>query len=226
MPNGRRQSVDIEAVDAHAAFAVLPPYENHKYVVYTDTNMKHAPKWSEAAHYRQTIFRLLQASGGKSINQVSLLAHFKAWLSPAPVDLKQAEEAVYFLRCMINQLINHKCRQRQPPREMQRPFGSIWTLIDGDADNDGNDGSEDEGLEIVSVREAPEQPETIDLDCVCDILDDPDPELNALLHQGSDSVQDLPRVLQDDDPELHDLLNNIGEDCSSAPELFIRGMGQ
>jgi hypothetical protein len=222
-PKRRRKAVDIELSDARAAFALLPPYTGHQYVSYSSTNMKHAPKWAEVVQFRQTIFKLLQASDGQSINQVSLLAHFQAFLSPDPVDLASAEQSVYLLRCMMNQLINHKQRQRTPPREMQRPFGSIWEIIEYDADDVGE--SDEEVAEIISVSPAPPQPELIDLET--SVLEDADPELQAILNQDLQSAGrealELPGVLQDEDPELHRLLN-MGEDCS-APELLIRGMG-
>ena len=114
----RRKSVDVCESDAFAAFKTLPPYQDHEYVLLKDMNMKHAPKWKEIAPYRQLIFKLLCASDGRSINQVSLLAHFKAWLAPNAFNPQNAEDSAYRMRAVINQIINHKTKDKQPPRDM------------------------------------------------------------------------------------------------------------
>ena len=214
----RRKSVDIEESEAHAAFKTLPPYQNQEYVTYHDMNMKHAPKWKDLVPYRQLIFKLLCASNGRSINQVGLLAHFKTWMSPEPINLQKAEESVYLVRCMINQIINHKNKDRQPPRDMRRAFGSIWELVAVEAENDERS-DEDADAEIVAVKDAPKQPELVDLSEelqepeLADVLQDEDPELQRLLTAELDEPCPM-GVLQDDDPDLQKLLTvDMDQDC-------------
>jgi hypothetical protein len=132
------------------------------------------------------------------------------------MNLENAEKGVYLIRCMINQLINHKIRDRKPPREMQRAFGSIWELINIE-DTDGGDSDGEGDAQIVSISFPPQQPELVDLSGdrqeppkpVQDPLQDSDPELQKLLTSEQD--QDLQAVLRDEDPELQKLLAGDGD---------------
>ena len=229
----RRQSVDLDPSDAKAAFDLLPPFTSNKYVTYSDSNMKHAPKWAELAPFRPTIFRLLHASKGLSINQVSLLSGFNDWLgaSNGAVNHAEAEKAVYLMRCMVNQLINHKVRNRKPPREMARAYASIFEIIDetGNAPHDDDDDDDDDdGVEIVAVAPATPSPPVLDL-TEGDVLQDTDPELHMLLNLEMDDKpgdEPLCPVLQDDDPELQKLLTvTAAEDCSEDTSITASFQG-
>ena len=137
--NAKAPSVDIKIDDGVAALNMLPHKARTQkdFIIYDKTkSMKHSPDWTKAKDYAKCLSKLLDASDGNRINQVSLLECAKKWNDEGSLGLsyENLEKGCYKLRTIINQVGNHKTKTRVVPKSHEREFQVIFDKIKTGAD--------------------------------------------------------------------------------------------
>ena len=131
----KRSSVDISEAQVCAALGCLPLAALKKtgeFVNYKKTNMKLAPDWGAGAIYMGTINKLLEASEGKRVNQVSFFKLAKKWVYDEDIAIAddKVESGVYRLRAIINELGNHKAKTRKTLSEFMKKHSFVWNIVE------------------------------------------------------------------------------------------------
>ena len=116
----RRHSVDLQEAAIVDAFDNLPhkvsnldPIKKiHVLLPYSNRKFKVAPRWWQAAKFSIVVDKILQASKGQNITQLSGIKGIKKYVSDNQLENKYDDEAVdraaYTIRAVIAQMFNHK----------------------------------------------------------------------------------------------------------------------
>jgi hypothetical protein len=164
------------------------------------------------AQYRSLLASLLDASGGKQIKQIAMLAGFEAWNADTKLEFtsEELEAGAYKVRVMISQMSNHKKKNRGIPKAYKKQCQPLMDRLDftedkicdrGDDDDDDDDEGEGE-VQIVekhaSANDGDDEDDAVSIASSHDIdtgllFSSPNASLHALL-RGVDEVIEPVRV--------------------------------
>ena len=185
MPN---KGADLDH-DGYLAIAKALPakaWEYGKLVKVKSLNFRRAPQWDKVQLLAPALHTLLERSKGKQVRQKSFAASLKKWAHDDKLHYTAdaLDTAAFTLRCIVAQLIHHKTKEREVPKDFRRTCQTLFDKV---------------SFDFVASDEV----EDSQVEEVCAELDDASAQTVA--SSESDGTFKA-RVLGADDPDLQQLL--------------------